>query len=335
MAEPLVEVGIPTAGRRGYLHEAIESVRAQTFPSWRLVVSVNDIGEPGEDLSRYADDERIEVRHTGGALGPYGNKNALVRAGSARYLALLDDDDRWGPQFLERRVDLLERHPECGFVFSTHVEVDGAGVEVGRGFEAFGPPGVYRPDELMPELLAHISVRRIFTPMLTTLVRRSALEAVGGGFDESLSLVADYELWIRLAARFPVGYLHSWDAYYRWHSAQDSHVRRSGREFLEILDRLDRIVPGDRRALLPPPGELRRQRALWRLSIALDELEAGRRRPAAALLARALRESPGRGLDPRAPAVAAGVALGRPFRPVISRMRARADRRRWSHTRGS
>ena len=156
MAGPLVEVGIPTAGRRGYLHEAIECVRAQTFSDWRLIVSVNDIGEPGEDLTRFAGDDRIEVRHTGAPLSPYGNKNAILRAATARYVALLDDDDRWDPRFLERRVELLERHPDCGFVFSTHVDIDGDGADVGRGVP-FGPPGVYAPEQLMPELLqAHL-----------------------------------------------------------------------------------------------------------------------------------------------------------------------------------
>ena len=86
--------------------------------------------------------------------------------------------------------------------------------------------------------------------MLTTLVRRSTLDAAGAAFDESLPLMADYELWIRLASRAPAGFLHSWDAFYRWHGSQESRAVRAGPEFLEILDRLDRD-PGRR----PPPPD--------------------------------------------------------------------------------
>ena len=222
-----VDVGIPTAGKRKYIHEAIASVRAQSFTDWRLIISVNNIGS-SEDLSAYAGDERIDIRPTDAALTAYGNKNAVIRASTAPYLAILDDDDAWDPGFLERRVEVLDNNPECAFVFSTFVEMDADGVEIGRGFEPFGPPGVYKPETLMVELLAHPSERRIYTAMVTALVRRDALHAVGPAFDESLPIIGDYELWLRLASRYPAAYLHSWDAFYRRHPAQDTHRLVSG-----------------------------------------------------------------------------------------------------------
>ena len=319
-----VDVGIPTAGQRKYIHEAIASVRAQTFTDWRLIVSVNNVG-PGEDLTAYASDRRIEIRPTGAALTAYGNKNAVIRASTAPYLAILDDDDVWDPRFLERRVQVLDSNPDCAFVFSTLIEMNADGVEIGRGFEPFAPPGVYHPETLMHTLLAHPSERRIYTAMLTALVRRSALQAVGPAFDESLPVIADYELWLRLASRYPAAYLHSWDAYYRRHPAQDTHQTRLGREFLDVLDRVDSMLVGDLAHLRPTRD---RQRALWLLTLALEAVERGERRAAASMLADVRRLSPRCLLDRRVLAIAAGVALGRAATPLISTARSYIYRRR-------
>ncbi|MGZ8702787.1 MAG: glycosyltransferase [Gaiellaceae bacterium] len=322
-----VDVGMPTAGRRKYIHDAIASVQAQTFTDWRLILSVNDVS-PRQDLSEYLQDERIELRPTGAALTAYGNKNAVIRASTAPYLAILDDDDMWDPGFLERRVEVLDGNPDCAFAFSTFVEVDADGVEIGRGFEPFGPAGVYQPDTLMPALLGHPSERLIYTAMLTTLVRRSALDAVGPAFDESLPIIADYLLWLRLASRYPAFFLHSWDARYRRHPAQDTHSTQLGREFLYVLDRVDELLVGDLAHLRPKQAELDTSRSRWLLSLALDAAERGERRAAARMLADIARLSPRRLLDRRVPAIAAGVALGRAASPLISTARSYIQRRR-------
>lgn len=324
---PRVDVGIPTAGRRKYVHEAIASVRAQTFSDWRLILSVNDIGQ-GEDLSGYAEDDRIEIRPTGAAFTGYGNKNAVIRASTAPYLAFLDDDDLWDPGFLERRVQALDSNPDCAFVFSTYIEMNADGVEIGRGSEPFAPPGIYQPETLVPALLTHPSKRRIYTAMLTTLVRRSALQAVGPAFDESLPIVADYELWLRLASRYPAAYLHSWDAYYRRHPGQVTHRPRFGRELLDVLDRVESMLVGDLAHLRPHRRELDEQRALALLSVALEAAERGERRVATSMLADAVRLSRARLFDRRVPAIVAGVVLGRTAASLISSGRSYRQRRR-------
>lgn len=324
---PRVDVGIPTAGHRKYVHEAIASVRAQTFSNWRLILSVNDIGQ-GEDLTGYAEDDRIEIRPTGAALTAYGNKNAVIRASTAPYLALLDDDDLWDPGFLERRVQVLDSNPDCAFVFSTFIEMNADGAEIGRGLEPFAPPGIYQPETLVPAFLAHPSERRIYTAMLTTLVRRSALQAVGPAFDESLPIIADYELWLRLGSRYPAAYLHSWDAYYRRHPGQDTHRTQLGHEFLDVLDRVESMLVGDLAHLRPDRRELDGQRALWLLSLALEAAERGERRAAASMLADAVRLSRLHLFDRRVPAIVAGVVLGRVVAPLISSVRSYRHRRR-------
>jgi hypothetical protein len=174
---------------------------------------------------------------------------------------------------------------------------------------------------MLRELLVHPSERRILTSMLTTLVRRSALDAVGPSFDESLPIIADYELWLRLASRYSVGFLHSWDASYRRHSLQESRGARLEGEFLQVLEGLDSMLSGDLEHLRPPDGELERLRADWLLSLALTYGGQGRRRAAAAAVGQAGRLSPATLVDRRLPAILATLVLGRAAEPLLEAVR--------------
>ncbi len=130
---PIVDVGIPTLGLSPYLVEAVESVFAQTFPSWRLVISENG---PGLDsvrhaLEPYVRDPRVTHVVSGTKKGRGWNWTRASQ-GVAPYMGLLNDDDRWAPEFLERRTEFLDRHPRVGLVYSGCVVIDEAGHPLGR-----------------------------------------------------------------------------------------------------------------------------------------------------------------------------------------------------------
>jgi GT2 family glycosyltransferase len=285
----------------------------QTFASWSLHVSEDGPGtsEVARVVASYTGDPRISYTATGTSLAGsgLGNKNRLLRLAAAPYVALLDDDDRWGPGFLERRVAFLDVHPECGMVFSTYVTIDASGRETGRS-QPIGPEGVYPSSELVPRLLRHAATGTVAAP--TVLVRREAYDAVGGQFDERFPHVYDLEMWFRIAVRFPVGFLHSWDAAYRFHEGQSTIRVRSGGHSLLFLEHADALLAREAPALRLPRHEFRRQRSGWLLSVMLDELEAGKRRAAAARLRAALREYPAALVtDKRALPGVLGLVLGR------------------------
>ena len=82
--------------------------------------------------------------------------------------------------------------------------------------------------------------------MPTVLARRSAYDLVGPAFSKSL-IFDDYEMWMRVAGRYDVGFLDATDASYRIHSAQTTHAEqaRLGEHRLELLDEIDRWLPQD------------------------------------------------------------------------------------------
>jgi glycosyltransferase involved in cell wall biosynthesis len=328
--DAIVDVGIATYRRPAYLREAIESVLSQTLPRWQLFISEDGPGssEVAEAVAPYLSDPRIRYSAAGERLGPPGNKNILLRAGSAPFVAILDDDDRWRPTVLASRVSFLEEHPECAFVFSAINEIDERGRWL-RETGFFGAEGVVESKDFVHRLLQGYFVRPA-----SLLVRRSAYQAAGQAFDESFPYIYDEEMWFRLAVRFPVGYLARCDADHRIHHSQDSFGVRPAEQILRFLDRAEAVVEREPWAAQWSHRERNRTRSHWLLSATLDALERGDARSASAHLRHALRLHPWSVTDRRAVAAVVGLTFGRRAgRLVGGSVRALARRQRWRRVR--
>jgi GT2 family glycosyltransferase len=293
MTEPgkpvLVDVGIPTGGRATYLSEAVGSALGQTLSRIRVTVGENGPGVPevAHALAPFAGDERLRHLVHGVDLGPAKNYTTVAE-GEAPYLAILHDDDRWDPQFLERRVAFLDEHPSCGFVFSRCFLIDGTGsyVEV---WDDVLPPGVHTPEIFLPAIYEQNIV-----PVPTVVVRRSAYEAVGGAFHDLL--FNDHELWLRLGDKFDVGYLPTIDAAYRVHRNQTTYanIRRLGENRVSFYAAIDETTP-----VVVDPAVRRRAAAAAHLMAAADAFERGERAASLRELLRAAIASPGTIAQPR------------------------------------
>jgi glycosyltransferase involved in cell wall biosynthesis len=292
VGDTVVDVGIPTLGNSPYLAETIESVFAQTLRSWTLTISENGPGLESvrETLEPYLRDPRVRHLVTGEKVGVGTNHNILIQAGSAPYVGLIHDDDRWHPEFLERRVRFLDEHETCGFVYSGHVVIDEAGNAVGRTRLQL-PPGVHASASILPPLY-----RNNFIGCPTVLVRRTAYE-LGGGYEDIVNY--DYPMWLRLAANFDVGCLEVWDADYRQHAMQTSARRtRLAAERFPVLEAVADL----------PISRSQRRLVLTEAHVlcALDALERGERRQSVEHLRSALRADP---VSFMRPAIAARVLV--------------------------
>jgi glycosyltransferase involved in cell wall biosynthesis len=321
---PLVDVILPTYGPVPYLGDAIDSVLAQTYPAWRLTLIDNspETGGARAVLDRYGDDPRLRYQATGG-LNQAENWNVAFGSGDAPYIAMNHDDDLWAPEFLERRVAVMEAHPDCAFAFSAYREIDSDG-RVTAVHAARVPAGVLQPEQFVP-----VEYVRNAIPVCSVMYRRSAFDAVGGRFDPTAGYI-DYDLWLRLAVRHPVYSLHEWDYDLRVHGGsvttafQDS--RRNGELWLRLVDHAEATLDSAPRELVPIRIR-RRRRAAAILGVAADDLQAGDRAKAARGLRHALRVYPRSALDPRAPSVLVGLAAGPLGAKLIAA--ARAAKVRW------
>ncbi len=187
---PLVSVIIPTFNRATWVREAIDSVLAQTFRDFELIV-VDDgsTDTTREGLGLYGDRLRV-VYQTRQGVSAARNRGLKMAAG--KWLAFLDSDDLWLPQKLETQVDFLHRNPWAEICQTEEIWIR-HGRRVNPRKKHRKPSG----DIFAPSLsLCLVSPSAV-------MLKMSLLKEVGF-FDQSLPACEDYDLWLRISCRKPV-----------------------------------------------------------------------------------------------------------------------------------
>jgi glycosyltransferase involved in cell wall biosynthesis len=190
--DPSVSVIIPTYNRAHYLRNAIESVLNQTFrPCELIVVDDHSSDNTFEVISGFGDSGVRGVRHEFNR-GISAARNTGIIKSRGRYVAFLDDDDEWLPQKLEAQVGLIETsQAEVGVVYCGYRILDRG---TGDLIRLHVPVGEDR-------LAEQLHFRNCIGTCSSPLFRRECFEAVGL-FDERLSYGEDWDVYIRVAARY-------------------------------------------------------------------------------------------------------------------------------------
>lgn len=189
-AAPKVSVIIPAYNAAGCVRRAVDSVLAQSFRDFELlVVDDGSSDDTLEVLAAYGDRLRPLAQANG---GPAAARNHGLRQARGEYVAFLDADDHWRPDKLARQVQLLDARPEIGFCSSATDVVDAAGAPV-----CAWP---CQPDAgPLPDILFLRGT--VISGSTSGVLARRSLVLAQGGFDENLRGFEDPDLWIRLAAR--------------------------------------------------------------------------------------------------------------------------------------
>ncbi len=183
-AAPRVSVVMGVRDGARWLAEAVDSVLGQTLADLELIVVDDGSTDATPDLlTRYRDPRLTVLRQPAGGLARALNRG--LRLASAPLVARLDADDVALPERLARQVAFLDARPEVGLL--------------GSACRAIGPSGDPLDDERPPQDDAAIRralIRRNPFVHSTIVVRRSVIDRAGG-YDESLPVAQDYELWMR------------------------------------------------------------------------------------------------------------------------------------------
>ncbi len=205
---PLVSVVIPTHDCGPYVVQAVESALAQTVRDLEIIVV--DDGSTDDTAARLRAFGRRIVTLAQDRRGAAAARNAGIARARGAYVAFLDADDLWTPDKLEAQLALAEAHPGVGLVFTDCCFFNAGGVVQASwiaGREGFRParrlpPGGTWVGRAWRDLLLQ---NFIATPAV--LVTRECL-AGAGGFDASYVTGEDHHLWVRIAARCDLGYIH-------------------------------------------------------------------------------------------------------------------------------
>jgi len=168
----LVSVIIPTYNRPKFTKEAIDSIKAQSFQDFEIIV--------------------IEDKEQ---KGPAWARNLGAKKAKGKYLAFLDSDDLWDKKKLEKQLKFLRDNPQYKICYTNETWIrDGKHLNQMKKHQKYGG---WIFDKCLP--LCIISASSI-------LLEKQVFDDLGG-FDESFIVCEDYDLWLRMAAKYPIGYL--------------------------------------------------------------------------------------------------------------------------------
>jgi glycosyltransferase involved in cell wall biosynthesis len=200
----LISVIIPTYNRADCISKAIDSVLAQSYKDYEIIV-VDDgsTDNTKEVLQLYVRDNRIRYIHQENE-GCASARNTGIHASCGRWIAFLDSDDRWHPEYLERQMNCLAHLPvEVCF---TNVDFDYDGK---KEFSSKSADFSLAKDVMLVRdpLDLVMTMNELETTLQGMLITRKLLKRMGG-FDERFCWGTDMRLMGRLAAENPVAYIN-------------------------------------------------------------------------------------------------------------------------------
>ncbi len=210
--QPLVSVMMAAHNADRWIAEAIESVLAQTFHNFELVI-IDDASTDRtfQIASRYAWHPQLRLIQNPRQLGIAATRNRILALARGKYVAVCDADDVMRSTLLKRFTGFMETHSEVGWVYSDRLRIDAGGRPI--GISQALPVNGHR--ELRHNIVFHGGA---------LIRRRLMLQA--GGYDESLCTVEDYDLALKIAERARLFALPD-ETHYLWRRYAESTSQRN------------------------------------------------------------------------------------------------------------
>lgn len=206
-----VSIIIPAYNKADMTAKVVESVLNQTYRNIEvIVVDDGSTDNTRQRLIPYTDKIKYVYKENGGACSA---RNVGIRFSTGEYIGFLDCDDLYLPEKIGLSVDFLERHPDFGLVYNAAYFIDEK-ENILRIFSHY--------KSRHTGWIANGLLLRNFICNSTVIIRRSCFEKVGI-FDETIFIPADWDMWLRLAEQYKVGYINLPLTYFR---ISDSYIIR-------------------------------------------------------------------------------------------------------------
>lgn len=242
----MIPVYCATPDHERFLREALESVAAQTYRDFEVVI-VDDRSpiNPTAVIEAIDGLPKTLLLRNAANLGHAESRNVGIRASSGDFVAFLDHDDLWAPEKLERQVEVLDHYADAAMVFCD-VEISGPCAE-----------GTYVDQRTIPErpgLVWFVSRPNSIITASSVMVRQRAMLDIGL-FDSRYSTCDDFDAWIKILARGPIVHLPQTLATYRLHEHNVNYAvnsLRDNRLLTALIFSIWKSAPiGEKIALLP------------------------------------------------------------------------------------
>jgi glycosyltransferase involved in cell wall biosynthesis len=223
---PRVSVIIPAYNSMTYLPATIENVLGQTFTDFEVLVVDDGSSDRTAAWVSQVQDRRVRLISQANQ-GTCAARNTGIALAQGEYIAFLDADDLWHPTKLAKQVCYLDERPEVGLVYTWTVLIDPEGKPTGRVFASRAQGDVWQ------QLVQH----NITESGSSFMMRRQCFETVGV-FDPNLPHAGDWDMCLRIAARYSFGVIEEPLVYYRQYSnSMSKNWQRAEKCFYTVLEK--------------------------------------------------------------------------------------------------
>lgn len=190
-----ISVIIPTYNRASVLSRAVESVLAQSYKNWELII-VDDgsTDHTAEILKAYSQNPQIKIIRTSNQ-GVSAARNKAIGQAQGLWVAFLDSDDQWLEDKLEKQVEYTLKHPEIKIIHGEEIWIrNGVRVNPMKKHKKAG-------GQIFSQALKLCCI----SPS-TVLVKKDLFNEVGM-FREDFPVCEDYDLWLKICSKYPIGFV--------------------------------------------------------------------------------------------------------------------------------
>lgn len=198
---PAVSVVIPLYNKGPYIARALNSVLAQTFQDFEVIVVDDGSTDDGAEVVRSFEDPRIRLIQQENR-GVSAARNRGIEAARAELVAFLDADDEWLPGFLEIVLELREKYPDAGAYFTGYIEYTKAGREANTDIYGISETSQYG---VLPSYFASTTKGAFPIRSSNVLIPKNVFDIIGK-FALGEWWGEDSDMWGRIALRYPVVY---------------------------------------------------------------------------------------------------------------------------------
>ena len=214
--QPLVSIIINCFNGEKYLREALNSVTMQTYKNWEIIFWDNQSTDKSAEIFKSYQDSRLKYYlATSHAEILYKARNYALKKTTGDFIAFLDVDDWWLPNKLEQQIPLFD-DPKVGLVYGN----------LWWFFEKKKKKKIIKkktlPTGMILDELLHENV--IGSP--TYVIRKQSLESLKYIFNDHFHIIGDYDLYVRLAAKWKFNCVQSPVAYARIHEKNESLLNK-------------------------------------------------------------------------------------------------------------
>ena len=209
---PLISIIMNCYNGEKYLQEALDSVINQTYKNWELIFWDNQSTDKSTIIVHSYNDNRIKCFYSKKHTLLYEARNLAIEKSQGGYLAFLDVDDYWDLTKLEKQMLVFSKNSEVAIVYSNFFFKN----EIKNTYKEFY-------NKKLPEgMIVDKLLRKNFMGLLTVLLNRGLINEQGEIFDSRLHIMGDYDMAIKISAKWKVACIQQALATYRWHGGNES-----------------------------------------------------------------------------------------------------------------